>query len=342
MKKILGFAAVLVALALIGCAVPVETFDGANGRWAVSTDDRAAPIRVDGVPSGRTNASNNGFKITSNSHSDAFPGFYFLFDRKDKDQGYLRVDAETFAEYKSFTLTAKNANLYTDYVITKPDFDAPYYVFLINEIQGKNINMVWLSEFVLNPPVIPPADPIVVDLGFIGHYLHDGRVLTTSFYWQRLNEGDLIDWAAVEAAYAGWVAEGGLAPDTTGGWRSSGFAPIFFADGAAIGHGDFSFDQLEGYYRAYFVATGYTLPYVCADICEGCGVCLECGECECYVCDDICEGCGVCLDCGDCECVVTPPPAVVNKGCQNCEGQRAADRCDGSGRLPNGRRCAQN
>ena len=162
------------------------------------------------------------------------------------------------------------------------------------------------------------GEPIVVNLGFIGHYLHDGRVLTTSFYWQTLNEGDLIDWDAVEAAYAGWVAQGGLAPDTSNGWQSSGFAPIFFANGADIGHGDFSFSQLEGFYRAYFVATGYTLPYVCSNICEVCNVCLDCGECE-------CEG----------ELSGTPQPPV-NRGCENCEGNRPDRRCDGRGCDGNG------
>lgn len=123
--------------------------------------------------------------------------------------------------------------------------------------------------------------PIVVNLGFIGHYIHNDRVLTTSFFWMELNEGDMIDWDAVEAAYAGWVAQGGLAPDTSNGWHSSGFAPLFFDDGAEVGHGDFSYPQLEGFYRAYFVATGYILPYVCANICEGCEICTDCGECEC-------------------------------------------------------------
>jgi len=103
-------------------------------------------------------------------------------------------------------------------------------------------------------------EPIVVRLGFIGHYVHSGRVMTTSFYWQELNEGDLINWDAVEAAYAGWVAQGGLAPDTSNGWRSSGFAPIFFATGDAIGHGDFADEQLEGFYQSFFVTTGFVLP----------------------------------------------------------------------------------
>jgi len=148
-----------------------------------------------------------------------------------------------------------------------------------------------------------PVEPIVVNLGFIGHYFHPSRPvelgpMTTSFFWMTLNEGDLIDWAAVEAAYAGWVAQGGLVPDFSVGWQSSGFAPLFFEHGAAIGHGDFSYPQLEGFYRAYFVATGFILPYVC-DVCDICGECPDCGDCCPYVCD-ICDICGECRDCGDC------------------------------------------
>ena len=186
------------------------------------------------------------------------------------------------------------------------------------------------------------VEPIVVNLGFIGHYMFGDRVLTTSFYWQTLNEGDMIDWDAVDEAYAGWVAQGGLAIDTTNGWRSSGFAPIFFEDGAEIGHGDFSFAQLEGYYRAYFVATGYFLPYVCdCNFCEDCGLCLDCEGCAC---DDIggydgdveecfcgcCDECGKCNDCQKCSKFYT------GKGCENCQGNKANRKCDGCGCDGNG------
>lgn len=162
------------------------------------------------------------------------------------------------------------------------------------------------------------AKPIEVALGFIGHYLHDGRVLTTSFYWQTLNAGDMIDWDAVEAAYAAWVAIGGLAPDTANGWRTSGFGSFAFADGAEIGHGDFSEAQLEGYYRAYFVATGYVLPVV---------VTFDCDFCE-----D--EGCCEC----DCDCVYTCAGCTNNSGANRCRDCfPGCENCEG-----NSRRCAGN
>ena len=111
------------------------------------------------------------------------------------------------------------------------------------------------------------VDPITVNLGFIGHYLFDGKVMTTSFHWQELKEGDCIDWEAVDAAWAEWTKEGsnGLDKDESNGWRTSGFAPIFFDrpdenGNGGLCHGDLSFPQLEGFYRAYFVSTGYVLP----------------------------------------------------------------------------------
>lgn len=141
---------------------------------------------------------------------------------------------------------------------------------------------------------VEPVEPIVVRLGFIGYYFHPSRCesygpMTTSFFWLTLNEGETIDWNAVEAAYSNWVAQGGLVPDFATGWRSSGFAPITFAHGAAIGHGDFSFPQLEGFYRAYFVTPGFIWepPYVCNDICEECGMnnCADCDACVCLPAD---------------------------------------------------------
>jgi len=106
---------------------------------------------------------------------------------------------------------------------------------------------------------VPVAEPVAVNLGFIGYYLYDGNALSTSFYWQALTEGDMIDWDAVDAAYAEWVGQGGLAPDRTL-WQTSGYASFTFEDYAAIGYGDFTEGQLEGYYLEYYVDPGYVLP----------------------------------------------------------------------------------
>ncbi|MDR0318721.1 MAG: hypothetical protein LBI09_01650, partial [Nitrososphaerota archaeon] len=108
---------------------------------------------------------------------------------------------------------------------------------------------------------VTPA--VVKNIGFIGYYQYDFggdtgvKILNTSFYWQELNEGDMIDWVAVDAAYAKWVADGGLAPDRSL-WQTSGPKSFTFEDYAAVGYGDFNVpDQLESYYLQFYVDPGY-------------------------------------------------------------------------------------
>jgi hypothetical protein len=90
----------------------------------------------------------------------------------------------------------------------------------------------WSANFTDNIYFVPVLrEPVVVNLGFIGWYIHESRPeapMQTSFYWQTLNEGDTIDWDAVDAAYAEWVAGGGLAPDWETGIRTSGPASFLF------------------------------------------------------------------------------------------------------------------
>ncbi len=97
----------------------------------------------------RKNAS--GAKITSNAHSADFPGIYFIWDSKQKDNGYLKVDADIFDTYSFFILTAKESNTYWDFVIMpQPDqlqTDDGCYVFYIRKVyNNKNINMVFVAE----------------------------------------------------------------------------------------------------------------------------------------------------------------------------------------------------
>jgi len=118
-------------------------------------------------------------------------------------------------------------------------------------------------------PILKPAiivEPIVVNLGFIGYYLNEGNVLSTSIHWQNLEEGDCIDWDAVDAAYADWVAQGGLAPKREL-WQTSGFASFTFEDYEGLCFEDFNIGQLESYYKAYYVDPGYILEIPCP-VCE--------------------------------------------------------------------------
>ena len=110
----------------------------------------------------RDNAS--GDKITSNAHSADYPGLYFYWDDKQKDDGVLLVNKVVFGLFKdgTFTLTAKNSNNYWGYTINQKTgfevtsgvyaFRIPKQFQFINEKNGKNdkedlknINMVFID-----------------------------------------------------------------------------------------------------------------------------------------------------------------------------------------------------
>jgi len=142
MKKIL---AVIVALGFVlaGCADLGDIDGAARAVWTPSDAERASAVDIEGEISGRTNASNNGFKISSNGQNREFPHVVFIWDQKQKDQGLLLVKEGAFDYYENITLTVKNANVYTDYVIPGAG------VFFIPYVAGKNINMVWLDAKVI-------------------------------------------------------------------------------------------------------------------------------------------------------------------------------------------------
>jgi len=126
-----------------------------------SSTDREVAATVEAVQNNsRTNAS--GPKITSNAHSDDFPGIYFIWDPKQKDPGYLKVDAVLFDILDYFVLTAKQANTYWDFEIF-PQSDQKqtadgFYVYYIPKVDNsKNINMVFLGEFKEKAQTTPPT-----------------------------------------------------------------------------------------------------------------------------------------------------------------------------------------
>lgn len=119
--------------------------------------DKAVAKNIDAVQNNtRKNAS--GAKITSNAHSDDFPGIYFIWDSKQKDNGYLKVESWVFDKYESFVLTSKESSTYWDFTIALQDGQSMTsdgcYVFYIPKVyNNKNINMVFVSEFTNNEVV---------------------------------------------------------------------------------------------------------------------------------------------------------------------------------------------
>jgi len=252
LSAVLSFVIALVAVVPAFAKQPVSTVV-----WNGETDKAVAANIKEERNDTRKNAS--GAKITSNAHSADFPGIYFIWDSKQKDNGYLKVEASLFNQYESFTLTAKESNAYWDFEIMpqegqKKTADDCYVFFIPKSYNNKNINMVFVGEWKGKK-----ANPVVVNLGFIGYYVYDGKVMSTSIHWQNLEkEGDCIDWAAADAAYSAWIADGGLIPERKE-WQTSGYASFTFDDYTTMCFGDFNLGQLEDYYKAYYVDPGYVL-----------------------------------------------------------------------------------
>jgi len=118
--------------------------------WNDSDRDNVVETVVGVRNTRRTNAS--GTKITSNAHSDRFPGIFFIWDWKQTHGlGYLKVKAWVFDQYEYFMITTKESNLYWDFKIVNPNdptklTEDDCYVFHIDR-NWKNVNMVFVPEF---------------------------------------------------------------------------------------------------------------------------------------------------------------------------------------------------
>jgi len=167
------------------------------GKEPVSTikwqgeSDKAVAANIDAVQNNtRKNAS--GPKITSNAHSADFPGIYFIWDSKQKDNGYLKVEASVFNDYESFTLTSKEANTYWDFVI-QPQVgqgmtDDDCYVFFIPKVyNNKNINMVFIGDIV--DRCSDKAKTYTV-----GFYAYDEEGKPVHKFNMEVPKGKAIDW----------------------------------------------------------------------------------------------------------------------------------------------------
>lgn len=102
----------------------------------------------------------------------------------------------------------------------------------------------------------PVAAP--VSLGFIGYYVHGGKIMSTSFYNIDLNEGETIDWDKVNETYEDWYVQGGLRPKNKS-YQKSGVGSFHTAhqEREGLGHHTFTEDLIEGYYGRHFIDPGY-------------------------------------------------------------------------------------
>ena len=131
-QKILSIILVLALVAGCFAALPwtanaASAPVAGNPAWDTSYGENALVLKPSSGPAAdilnnpRTNASGDD-KITSNAHSADFPGLYFYWNDKQKDNGVLLVNGDVFDlfEGRSFVLTAKNSNNYWGYTIS-PD-----------------------------------------------------------------------------------------------------------------------------------------------------------------------------------------------------------------------------
>ena len=159
-------------------SVVMACFGGFSGvpqlKWNGDSDKA---VKVDIVAVQNTTRKNaSGDKITSNSHSKDFPGIYFIWDSKQKDSGYLKVEdwmfngveGTNFGGFEYFTLTSKESSTYWDFKIAlqpgqKETADNCFVFYIPKVYNNKNINMVFFDEngYALNPT--PDPIPVYTD-----------------------------------------------------------------------------------------------------------------------------------------------------------------------------------
>ncbi|MCL2767462.1 MAG: hypothetical protein FWE49_01855 [Synergistaceae bacterium] len=165
MKK---YLVLLLALAIVfslaftafAAAAPVPGNPSPKMDWKPEYAKKALTI----TPYSYDRGNAAGDKIPSNAHAADFPGLYFYWNDKQRDDGVLLVDPFVFTLFKEgkFTLTAKTSNCYWGHEITQNPaaFDAASGLYIFNIFKNcmyadkkgnlvkddmKNINMVFID-----------------------------------------------------------------------------------------------------------------------------------------------------------------------------------------------------
>ncbi len=257
-QRLLNSAPRLLASILLLTAFALASGPAAaNVVWRGDAD-KAVALQVAGqANTTRSNAS--GAKITSNANSDTFPGIYFIFDSGQKDRGFLKVCAQVFRKYASFTVTTKAANTYTDYLIAPESGQQRTsdncFVFLLDQVaSSKNLNMAFIDEALLRPLGSLPYPEIITELNDLivqaealkaGNKefpvqvsrTSDGSDVNKAFPWVYANELAALDEAIEYARYAPivWAAEAAVGLDDAiasfrGNIKADGSDPYFRLD----------------------------------------------------------------------------------------------------------------
>ena len=167
MKKRIISAVLVLAVIIILASLAVPVFSASEWADEIAVYNSAYVngnrLVLPPIKSPMANAGDDN-KIPSNSKSDKFPGIYFWWPEGmgSSDNGVLMVLPEVFEKNEVLLLTAKNANDYWGYIITKNDGNLKHdsgrdvYVYGIGKVDatgangkvdamlGKKINMVFI------------------------------------------------------------------------------------------------------------------------------------------------------------------------------------------------------
>ena len=302
-------------------AVAVNAY-AANDKKAVSgltwngDADKAVAANIDAVKNdSRKNAS--GPKITSNAHSADFPGIYFIWDSKQKDNGYLKVDAKKFENFGYFILTAKESNTYWDFIIdpernaygeiTQLKTEDDCYVFYIQKACGnKNINMVFVGD---------------------AEYRTDDWIWITTEWVEECS--CVCDCESTLLGKGGFWWKKGAEFGTDDDWDYAERTIDDLDYSGNIRVLDFDGDKYDADNMKLCGLAGATIQFISYCGCDDDG---EDGDDQGEDGDDQGED-GDDQGGGDDNRGGTPNP---NKGCENCEGNDPGQLCDGSGCAGNG------
>ena len=151
------------ALPLMTSAAPAPVPGNPSPKmdWNPAYIERAATI----TPYDYDRGNAAGDKISSNAHSADYPGIYFYWNDKQREDGVLLVDPSVFDLFEggTFTVTAKTSNCYWGHVLSVNDdfaYDTDSGLYIYNVFKNcmytdkkgnllkddmKNINMVFID-----------------------------------------------------------------------------------------------------------------------------------------------------------------------------------------------------
>jgi len=224
-RLIPALMALVFSLVFFGCPELTDSPPKASPKIisAITELDKTFAVEITAVEnSERGNAS--GPKITSGSYSNEFPGIYFIWDSKQENSGYLKVDVAVYDSYENFFITTKEGSDYWDFFIVTQEGqqateDGCYIFYLPHASDNKDINMVFISEYKLKED--PPDGSVfvaVTDITGVPSTVAFGTPVTLSPTVSPSNATNkTIAWSVIDAGTTGATVSGSTLTTTAVG-----------------------------------------------------------------------------------------------------------------------------